>query len=398
MRISTAQIFGQGVAAIQNEQQAIAKTQQQLSTGKRILRPSDDPSGAVQSLRLRDRLAATDQYARNGSLATSRLQQEEAALKQMGDALQRVRELTVQAANGTQTNESRAAIAQEVRQISAGLLDTANARDANGEYLFAGFRTTTRPFVTDASGAAQYLGDSGRRFVSVAANRTVAVGDSGQALMNVPRGNGVFVVNASPANTGAASVTAAEVIDPAAITPDSYTIQMTAPDTYDVLDSTSTVIASGTYAPGQAIDIGGRRIILAGQPATGDSFAVDPAGAASVFALVDELATALETPRGDAAAYAQLNGSTSAALQNLDQALGRVLELRTDVGARLSTIDNAANAGADQKVQFQSTLSGVEDLDYAEAISRLTMQQTALQAAQQTYVQVSHLSLFDFLR
>ena len=132
--------------------------------------------------------------------------------------------------------------------------------------------------------------------------------------------------------------------------------------------------------------------------AAGDSFAVDPAGTASVFALVDELATALETPRGDAAAYAQLNQSTGAALQNLDQALGRVLELRTDVGARLSTIDNAGNAGADQKVQLQSTLSGVEDLDYAEAISRLTMQQTALQAAQQTYVQVSHLSLFDFLR
>ena len=166
MRISTAQIFRQGITAIQNDQQAIANTQQQLSTGKRILRPSDDPSGAVQSLRLRDRLASTDQYARNGGLATSRLQQEEAALKQMGDALQRARELTVQAANATQTNESRAAIAQELRQISASLLDTANARDANGEYLFAGFRTTTRPFVTDASGAAQYLGDGGRRFVT----------------------------------------------------------------------------------------------------------------------------------------------------------------------------------------------------------------------------------------
>jgi flagellar hook-associated protein 3 FlgL len=398
MRISTAQILGGGIAAIQNEQAAIAKTQQQLSTGRRITRPSDDPGGAVESLRLQDRIAATDQYTRNGGLATSRLQQEESALKQMGDALQRVRELTVQAANATQTDDSRAAIAQELRQISAGLLDTANTRDANGEYLFAGYRSTGRPFATDGSGSVQYLGDGGQRFVSVAPNRDVAVGDSGRALMSIPRGNGVFAVTPAATNTGTGSVTTAEVTDPAAVTPDSYTIQLTAPDAYDVLDSTSTVIASGTYTSGQAIDIGGRRIVLSGQPAAGDSFAVDPTGTASVFEMVNELAAALETPRSDAASRAQLDTTTGAALQNLDQALGRVLALRTDVGARLSTIDTAGNAGADQKVQLQTTLSGVQDLDYAEAISRLTMQQTALQAAQQTFVQVSHLSLFDYIR
>jgi flagellar hook-associated protein 3 FlgL len=173
---------------------------------------------------------------------------------------------------------------------------------------------------------------------------------------------------------------------------------MTTATDYEVRDGGGTSVATGTYVAGGAIDIGGRRIVLDGTPAAGDRFDVRPAGSASVFDIVDDLATALETPRSSPAEGAQLLQSTGAALQDLDQALGRVLDLRTTVGARLSTIDDQTAAGDGQKVRLQSELSGVEDLDYAEAISRFQLQQTALEAAQQTYVQVGRSSLFDFIR
>lgn len=398
MRVSTNEIYRTGIAAMQRGQAALAHTQQQLSTGKRILSPADDPRGAVQALQLREKLAAVEQFSRNGQLATSRLQQEETVLQQVGSALQRARELTVQASNATQSDESRESIAIELRQINEALVDLANTRDANGEYLFAGFRSGGRPFVENAAGGIEYLGDKGQRFVGLSPDRQVAVGDSGDVFMTIRRGNGVFVATPDPANTGNAWVAGSEIIDPTAITAESFTIQFTSATDYDILDSTATVVASGSYTDGQSIDIGGRRIVLDGTPATGDSFAIEPAGTESVFTMLDQLATALETPRSTEAARAQLSSSTGFALQNFDQALDRMIDLRSTVGARLNAIESQGYVDADHKLQLESTLSAVEDLDYAEAISRFAVQQAALQAAQQTYAQVSRLSLFDYIR
>ncbi len=397
MRISTAQIFQNGLEAMQRHQTELARTEQQLASGKRILAPSDDPSGTAESLTLREHMASLDQYGRNADAGTNRLSQEESALSQMSIGLQRVRELALQGANASQTDDSRAAIAREIRQIGAGLLDTANAQDANGEYLFAGYRSTSRPFVADGTGTVAYLGDSGQRHLALSPNRSVATSDSGDAFMTIPRGNGRFLVTPSDGNTGTAAVSAAEVLDGSAIDGGSYDIVMTDATSYQVQDGGGSVVAAGSYAPGQAIDFGGRRIVLSGTPAGGDRFQVTPAGTTSLFALVDRIAGTLESGAGDAAARVRLNGELNAALDDVDQAAGRVLELRTDVGARLNTIDDQTAANADQSVQLETALSGVEDLDYADAISRFQLQQVALQAAQQTYVQMGHLSLFNYL-
>ncbi|MCC5866899.1 MAG: flagellar hook-associated protein FlgL [Gammaproteobacteria bacterium] len=398
MRISTAQIFDGGIGAIQRNQASLAATQQQLATGKRILKPSDDPGGAIQSLKLGERIAAVDQYSRNADAAVSRLQQQESVLTQMGEALQRVRELTLQAANGTQNNESRAALALEVRQLAEGLLDGANARDASGEYMFAGYRSGSRPFVRDAGGAVAYLGDGGQRRVALSPDRSVAVGESGQAWMSIPRGNGVFTVTPDTGNSGTGRVAAGEVLNPTLIDNTALNLEFTSAEAWQLRDGSGVVVASGAYQPDQAIDYAGRRIVLAGAPAAGDSFAIEPAGVTSVFAIVDALAAELETPRSSAAGNTLRDQSIAAGLQNIDQALGRVLALRTDVGARLNTIDSQGVVNEDQKLQLQTALSQIQDLDYAEAISRFNLQQVALQAAQQTYVQLGRLSLFDFIR
>jgi len=398
MRVSTTAIYRTGIEAIQRGQTDLAHTQLQMSTGKRILTPSDDPNGAVQALQLRQRIAAVEQFGRNANYATTRLGQEETVLQQMGDALQRVRELTVQAANATQTEESRRAIALEIREIRTSLVDMANSRDANGEYLFAGFRSASRPFVNDASGAVEYLGDEGQRFLALSPDRQVAVGDSGDVFMTVPRGNGVFVVSPDAANTGSAWVRTSEVVDPAAVTPGSYTIDMLTAGSYEVRDSSAALVATGSWAAGQAIDFAGRRVMLEGAPAAGDSFSVDAAGSDSVFAMLDDLVGTLENPTFDEGSRARLNNDVGLALQNLDQSLGRLLDLRTRIGARLNTIEAQGQIDGERKLLLETTLSQVEDLDYAEAISRFALQQAALEAAQQAYAEMSRMSLFDFIR
>lgn len=398
MRISTAQIYRNGLTAMQSRQMDLSRTQQQLATGKRLLTPADDPAASAQALKLHERIASIEQYARNAEQAATRLGQEEAVLVSIADSLNRVRELAVQGANATQTPESRQAIARELRQISVGLLDAANSRAANGEYLFAGYRSANQPFLLGPGGRVDYVGDDGQREIELAPGRKVAVADSGRAFMTIPRGNGVFVVTPDTANTGTARVGDAEVFDQSALTGEPYTIVMTAPDAYEILDGDGAVVAAGAYAAGQGIDIAGMRVVLEGEPETGDRFHIEPGATTSIFAIVDDLAAAFEAPATTPSERALLTHRATSALLDVDRAIGRVLELRTDVGARMNMIDSQADVNADQTLHLTSALSDIEDLDYAEALSRFSMQHAALQAAQQTYVQVARLSLFDWLK
>ena len=155
---------------------------------------------------------------------------------------------------------------------------------------------------------------------------------------------------------------------------------------------------SGTYTSGHGIDVGGMRIVLEGEPAAGDRFEIEPGASTSIFAVVDELASALETPPGTSGERALLTHRTTTAILDIDQAIGRVLELRTDVGARMNMIDSQETVNGDQALHLETALSTIEDLDYAEAIARFGLQHAALQAAQQTYVQTARLSLFDWLK
>src|SRR5690606_34260409 len=398
MRISTAQIYKNGLSAMQARQADLSRTQQQLATGKRLLTPADDPSGSAHALKLHEQIASIERYARHAAQAAPRLAQEEGGLVSSGDSLHRVRELAVQAANATQTPESRQATARELRQIFAGLVDAANSRAANGEFLFAGFRSANQPFLLGPDGRVDYVGDDGQREIELARGRKVAVGDNGRAFMTIPRGNGVFVVTPSEANTGTTRVSAADIVDHSALTGEPYTIVMTGPDAYEIVDGDGDVVATGAYTAGQGIDIAGMRVVLDGEPAAGDLFHIEPGATTSIFAIVDGLAAALEAEASTAGARALQTHRVTSALLDIDRAIERVLELRTDVGARLNMIEAQVDVNADQKLDLRAALSRIEDLDYAEAISRHSLQLAALQAAQQTYVQVSRLSLFDWLK
>ena len=144
-RISSVEQFRQGIDNILSQQARLNETQLQLSTGKKINRPSDDPSASTQLLKLSTLKSKTEQYNRNIESARNQLQLQESVLSSVTNVLQRVRELTVQANNATQSDESRAAIADEIYNRIDELLQYANTKDPDGEYIFSGFNRVRAP-------------------------------------------------------------------------------------------------------------------------------------------------------------------------------------------------------------------------------------------------------------
>jgi flagellar hook-associated protein 3 FlgL len=193
MRISTAQIFQQQVSAMLEQQVELSRTEQQLATGKRLVSASDDPAASLRSLQLGDRLTQNEQYLKNLDFAQGRLELEEGALASSVNLLQRVRELAVQALNGTQGPGDLKSIEVEVRSHLEGLLSIANTQNANGEFLFAGYQVETTPFSSDGSGNFTYNGDQGQQHLQVSHIRQVAVADNGADIfqgLNAAAGGG----------------------------------------------------------------------------------------------------------------------------------------------------------------------------------------------------------------
>jgi flagellar hook-associated protein 3 FlgL len=403
MRVSTQLIFGVGAGSIGRQQAEWLRTQQQLSTGRRVLAPSDDPIASAQALRVEQSRALGAQYVANQGSARDGLALAESVLAGAGGTIQDARVLLVQAANSPLTDADRRSLAAELRGHFAQLLALANARDSNGEYLFAGYQGSTQPFVASAAGAA-YNGDEGERLLQVASGRTVPVSASGAAIFDrVPTGNGDFSVTPGAGNAGDATHDGGSLADAALATGHRYRVQFTvagAATTYDVTDlTTSTAVVTGAaYAPGQAIQFDGIQLGVQGSPADGDSFAIDPSAARSVFAALHDLAALLETPLGTGvvarAAYA--NGIVTGMLA-LEQASERVLEARARMGTHLKELDSLEALVSSGMLHDNERVSRLTDLDYAEAASRFAAQQTALEAAQQSYVRVTSLSLFDYL-
>jgi len=397
MRVSTQGSFLNGLTAMQRLQAALDRTQQQISANRRVLKPSDDPIAASRSVELRESIGRLSQFDRNAGIATNRLAQEEAALTSVNDVLQRVRELALQANNASQSNESRGQIEVELRELLDNLVQLANQKDGSGRFMFAGNLDETVP-VTRSAGGFEYNGDQSQRLIQIGENRQVADGDPGSdVFFRIRSGNGVFSLTAADTNLGSGTLTTGSVVDPTAWVADQYTVTFTAPDTYEVRDSSAALVSTGAWQAGDNIVFNGIEFGLQGAPAAGDEFVVAPSAYRDVFTTVERLADAVGTSVNDDAGQAQMVNGINAALLNIDQAIGNIVDVRTQVGSRLAVIEKQADTNGAFSLTLQETLAGIEDLDYAEALSRLSLEVTTLEAAQQSFVRTQQLSLFNLL-
>jgi len=424
MRISTSQIYDAGTLNIQRNQTSLYKLQNQLSTGRRVLSPEDDPVAAAQALITTQSLEVNTLHSTNQGNAKSQLGLVDSQLNSLVDLLQNVRDRVIQSGNSaTMTDTDRQITATELEARLNEMVGIANSQNGSGDYLFSGYQGATRPFAIDGSSSAYaYYGDDGERLLQVSSSRQLAVNLAGSdVFMDAKAGNGTFVARAAGntsggINQGTATIDAGSVLDqqkwaagvnnPLAGQPIEIRFSTVAGVmNYQVYDPVGGLSAAVPYTADQAIPLitaggvdFGSQVVIKGQPADNDTFSISASSSQSLFKTVQSMITTLRTPLNSATySSTQYSNELSEQLQNLDQGFDKVTRAQATVGTRLRELDSLSDTSSDLDLQYKSTLSDLQDLDYAKAISDFTMQQTFLEAAQKSFAQISGLSLFNYL-
>ena len=421
MRISTLQAFNNGVAGLQRNYANATRTQEQISTGNRILTPADDPVASVRLLQLEQQQNVLSQYNANLTAAKNSLTQEEVTLNSVNTVLQRVRELAVQAGNGALDPQDRKSIAAELGEREDELLSLMNTRNARGEYLFAGFQGKTQPFVRGADGSYSYEGDEGQRKLQIASSLNIPISDNGKSVFENVTNAGRYQSSFTAQPGSTLSVSAPLVQDEVALTATpafpaaGIGVHFTSETDYIVYDlnappadfavpfaDPNLVLASGSLdektETSDKLVFRGVVMQFDGTPAAGDSAEVTLDATQQkqgILSTIANLRSALESPT---TGNQGVRDAVAVALTNLDHGMVSVDAARGNIGARLNVIETTQTDNEDVTLVNKSVQAELKELDYAEALSRLSFQTVILEAAQQSYVKISGLNLFNAMR
>jgi flagellar hook-associated protein 3 FlgL len=419
MRISTLQIYQQGIEAFGKQQTKLSHLQQQISSGVRITKPSDDPAASARVLQLEQSVELNLQYNINVTLAQNRLNTEETALAAIENTYFRLKELAVQANGALSDPTALGSIRAEVKERYEELLFLANTKDNSGQYLFAGYQNNNPPFTKALNGSMEYVifnGDQGQRSLQISETRQIAVDDSGSSVfMQVPSKYGLNT-SVNPVNGGSGVIGPAMVTDPLTYKPNEadesssipqgpkgpYTITFTnnplntPPITYDVVDTGTgaTLVSGATYDDGGKIEFDGITTSITGTPADGDVFSVNEGQYRDIFQTLQAFMDALGAPLSNASRVESIDEVQ----KDMKAFFDNVLDVRTSIGGRLNALETQYDDNLAFITTTKQTIGTLRDTDLAEAISQLTIEQTTLDAAQAVFARISNSSLFNFLR
>ncbi|WNM56814.1 flagellar hook-associated protein FlgL [Candidatus Nitrospira allomarina] len=383
MRVTDRQQVDALLRGIQGIQRNIGDRQEQISSGKRVNRPSDDPAASERINQFRNVLRTTEHRLNTVNEGIGRLNLSDSVLGQAGNTVQRAKELALDMASDTNTSVERRNAAQEVQQLILGLAGIANTQ-LNGRFVFAGSQTKTEPFVPDsATGSASITNGGGA-------------------------GVGVSVASAP------------------ALQPDAYQIQFTSSTQFDVLNLTTnqTVSSGNTYASGATFSFDGLDVTITdggGPPAAGDQFFVRvgytyQGDGAGVEVEVGDGRTVASNVPGDQifsgptvdlfqnlqdfhqALVTNDASGIQAAIGQFDQALSQVNDARATIGARVNRLDTIKDGLDLLSVNTQTLRSDFEDADIAQVASDLATLQNTLEASMSTLARQFQTNLLDFIK
>ncbi len=409
-RIGSANAYDSAIRNISARGTALSNLQENLTSGKRVVRASDDPTAAANAERAMTRISriATDQRALESQ--RNAIAQAESTLGSATDVLQRFRELVVSAGNGVHSAAERSSIAVELQGLRDQIYALANTQDTNGLPLFGALASALEPFVGPAASAPDYTfqGLPGQTASSDVAIPFTLDGDS--AFMHAPARDGAYNVTTSTIPTGRTLTTSGVTVTSSALVNGaSYQIAITGVDTtttpgttvvtYDLTETPPGTTTSQT-APGYpstqtasiaVVGMDGLALTMNGSPAVGDTLTVDPSP--SVFSVLDD---AIKDIKGAANNNAATQ-AVSQALHNIDISMARISAVRGQAGDLLNRADRISANQENRSIQLEADRSRAEDLDMVQGISDFNNQQTGYSAALQTYAKVQQLSLFNYI-
>ncbi|NDP39574.1 MAG: flagellar hook-associated protein 3 [Rhodoferax sp.] len=404
-RLGSANTYDNALRNLSARQSALSNLQENLTSGKKVVRASDDPTGAAQAERALTRISriATDQRAleaQRGSIAMA-----ESTLGDVTDALQNFRELVVSSGNGVHGPAERKSIAIQLQGLRDQVLSLANREDSNGQPLFSALGSALKPFVGPQAAAADYTfnGLPGQTSSSEVAIPFTLDGDS--AFMLQTQRDGVYNVSLGGGTTNL-KTSPVTLNPPTAATGASYTLTFgsTTVDTttglttvdYTIMDGATTIatVNAKSYTTSQGLgvtEMPGLSLTITGTPTAGDTVQVDPSP--SLFSILDDAIRDI----GSAPSNAAASQAVSQALGNIDIGMGRVSAVRGQAGDLLNRADRITSNQEARSIQLEADRSRAEDLDMVKGISDFQNQQTGYQAALQSYAQVQKLSLFNYI-
>ena len=344
MRVSTNYTFMNGLSTLQRQQSELTDIQEKLITGKQINQPSDDPAGAFQVRLIDQNLRQIDQFKRNGDTALGQLQLQETVLSSGIDILQRTREVALQMANGTFNPTQRQQAAIEVEQLMQSMQVQMQTKNSEGQFLFAGNNVTEQPFVKDLDnpGFLTYIGNS---------DPVASPAMAGFARPEASIANRTVQINFDPNDT---------------VSP----IPNNNPSRVRLGEVGSDVFGAG-FAGTEFKSTANRAT-----PVDSNIF--------NVMAVMVEQLRAGEPPSDDV-------------IDDLRSGIDQITANISSIGVRTNRIESAADMGEDYKIALQLRRSTLEDQDLGKGITQLTLSQAALEVAQQTFVRVQQLNLFNFI-
>lgn len=397
MHIATSTAYNNSLEALMTRQDKLASSQEQLTSGKRVNRASDDPAAAARAERALAAENRTTANQRAVDAVNNAMTLSESALGDAADLVQQIREKLVQAGNTSLSDADRKSLGADISEMRKQLLSIANRTDGAGTYLFGG-QTTDQPPFLDSPGGVQYAAQSGVQQAASGEPLPLTV-DGRAAWMSAGSGNGVFTT-AALTSAGSAWIDSGSVTNPQALTGGTYTVQFSVSagtTTYTVLQNGNPTVPpqnNVAYKAPQTVQVDGMSATISGTPANGDTFQLAPSAPTSLFGAIDSAIAHLNTTNRS---NTQVTQDNSGDLATLDSAAGALQSARSQIGATLNRVDGVTNRLSASKLASQTERSNAESLDMTQAISDFSNQQTGYDAALKAYALVQKLSLFNYL-
>lgn len=412
MRISNQGFYTQQIELMQKLNADIQRAQNQVTSGQKYLSSKDNPVDTYQLRTLDSYLSSLDNYKKNIDAVDNRSSLVENSMNNVMSNLQRASELITQAQSGTMSPSNLKSIAKELNGILGDVLRTANQQDSNGEYIFSGSKTTTKPF-SYVDGSYIYNGDQAIRELNINPSSSMIFGDSGYDVFeSIKNGNGDFQTSAANTNTGTGVIDSGVILNRSQYVADTYTINfvtngggnlaytVTGASSGQVIPALPATIPANapTYVPGQEIQLNGLSVTIKGQPDIGDQFQIQPSQSQNIFTTLDNLINVLNQNPSTPAQQAQFKTALQKQASSMQQAFEHFSDFLAEVGARAATIANEKDFNDSITTQVTMISSKIGGVDPTEAIMRFNQASTTLQMAQQTFLRVQNLSLMNYLK